>query len=145
VAHGYYSGDLQCTTRQGGSVSLYSANSSFLDMVESCAEHFPPDIYGPLASVPSSTSNLQTAPAIDRTPSTGPALNLRAGGYELSVGGAAGSGLYRSSQADVGASFQIPQGAAQVAEGLRDGAGRLWGNVRQQVADRVSRTGTPQG
>jgi len=28
-------------------------------------------------------------------------------------------------------------------EGIRDGAGRLWGNVRQRVEERVSRSETP--
>ena len=72
-----------------------------------------------------------------------PLVNLRAGGYELSVGGAGGSGLFRTGTGDAGASFQVGQ-IPQVAEGLRDGAGKLWGSVRQRVEERVSRSGTPQ-
>lgn len=116
------------------------ADDSFLDMVTACAEHFPTDIYGPpiASAAPPALSPI--------TPQTnGSGISLRAGGYELSVGGTAGSGLYRSTQGDVAASFQLPPGATQVAEGIRDGAGRLWGNVRQKVEERVSRTGTPQG
>ena len=84
-----------------------------------------------------------------RTPSPLPrpcrASTSRAGGYELSVGGAAGSGLYRANPNEVGASFQVPPQAQYVAEGIRDGAGRLWGNVRQRYEERVSRSATPQG
>ena len=110
-------------------------------MVESAAENFDPSIYGPLitSAPPTSTSTSTPAPPVN-----GPSINLRAGGYELSVGGAGGSGLYRTGTGEAGASFQIGQ-MPQVAEGLRDGAGRLWGNVRQRVEERVSRTGTPQG
>jgi vacuolar protein sorting-associated protein 45 len=108
----------------------------FLDMIESCAENFPPSIYNPPAAAVG-------APSLQ--PSTAPAgesgLNLRAGGYELNVGGAAGSGLYRTQ--DTGASFQLPGQFAPAVEGIRDGAGRLWGNVRQRVEERVSRSGTP--
>ena len=113
-------------------------------MVTACAEHFPTDIYGPPIAVPAGHASA----SLSGTPTPGGpvgGINLRAGGYELNVGGPAGSGLYRSTQGDVSASFQLPQGASQVAEGIRDGAGRLWGNVRQKVEERVSRTGTPQG
>ena len=113
-------------------------------MVESCAEHFPPEIYGPALASTTATETAQSS-SIAPPPAGGPALNLRVAGYELSVGGAAGSGLYRTTPGDVGASFQIPQGASQVAEGIKGGAGRLWGNMRQKVEERVSRTGTPQG
>lgn len=107
-------------------------------MVSSCAEHFPTDIYGP----PIVSANPPLSAPSPGGPGGG--INLRAGGYELSVGGTAGSGLYRSTTGDVAASFQLPQGATQVAEGIRDGAGRLWGNVRQRVEERVSRSGSPQ-
>lgn len=127
-------------------------------MVESSAEHFPPDIYTAPSSVggtstysfPSSSSSSTPAPGPSGTSAAGPStpgLNLRAGGYELSVGGTAGSGLYRT-QEEAGASVnlgQVGQGASSVAEGLRDGAGRLWGSVRAKVEERVSRTGTPLG
>ena len=113
-------------------------------MVESSAEHFPEDIYRPPPGVGASSSLSATpAPSISTTPApaggaggiAAPALNLRAGGYELNVGGTGGSGLYRTQPGDVGASLNL--------EGIRDGAGRLWGNVRQRVEERVSRTGTP--
>jgi hypothetical protein len=113
------------------------ADSRFLDMIESCAENFPPSIYNPPAAAPGAPSLLPTTTS---TPESG--LNLRAGGYELNVGGAAGSGLYRTTQ-DTGASFQLPGQFAPAVEGIRDGAGRLWGNVRQRVEERVSRSGTP--
>ncbi|ORY25715.1 Sec1-like protein [Naematelia encephala] len=113
-------------------------SSSFLNMVESSAEHYPPSIYGPM---PDATPSASTLPSTSSTPVPS-GINLRAGGYELSVGGAGGSGLYRTNPGDVGASFQLPQ-AQVVAEGIRDGAGRLWGNVRQRVEERVSRSGTP--
>jgi vacuolar protein sorting-associated protein 45 len=110
-------------------------------MIANAAEEFPPSIYGPLISTTTTTTS--APPSSSATPT--PGLNLRAGGYELSVGGAAGSGLYRASgNNEVGASFQIPPQAQQVAEGIRDGAGRLWGNVMQRVEERVSRAGTPQ-
>lgn len=111
-------------------------------MVEAAAEHFPQDIWQPPMGLSATTS---TVPSNSVTP--GPStsgVSLRAGGYELSVGGTAGSGLYRSSPGEVGASFEIPK-IDQVAGGIRDGAGRLWGNMKQRVEERVSRGGTPQG
>lgn len=107
-------------------------------MVDSAAEHFDPSIYGPpiITAPPTTTSTPASA-------SNGPLVNLRAGGYELSVGGAGGSGLFRTGGGDAGASFQVGQ-IPQVAEGLRDGAGKIWGSVRQRVEGRVSRSGTPQ-
>ncbi|OXC69900.1 hypothetical protein AYX13_01667 [Cryptococcus neoformans] len=117
-------------------------SSSFLDMVEAAAEHFPQDIWQPPVGLSAATS---TVPSTSVTP--GPStsgVSLRAGGYELSVGGTAGSGLYRSNPSEVGASFEIPK-IDQVAGGIRDGAGRLWGNMKQRVEERVSRGGTPQG
>lgn len=125
---------------------------SFLDMVESAAEHFPPDIYTAPSSVGGTSTSFNHAVGSGSANSASPAaaaggapgLNLRAGGYELSVGGAAGSGLYRT-QEDAGASVNLGAGASTVAEGLRDGAGRLWGSVRAKVEERVSRSGTPLG
>ncbi|KAK4689943.1 vacuolar protein sorting-associated protein 45, partial [Tremellales sp. Uapishka_1] len=123
-------------------------STSFLNMIESVAENYPQSIYAPPAgSTAPSNLNLPLLSASSSTPSlpnpapAGPAINLRAGGYELSVGGAGGSGLFRASGGnEIGASFQVPQ----IPEGIRDGAGRLWGNVRQKVEERVSRTSTPQ-
>ncbi|GFZ46321.1 Vacuolar protein sorting-associated protein 45 [Saitozyma sp. JCM 24511] len=137
----------------GGSTVHNSA--SFLDMVASCAENFLPSIYNPPSGIPASSAATPTpghSSATTPAPyggaggarADGPAINLRAGGYELSVGGSGGSGVFRTGQ-DSGATFQIGGGAQQVAEGIMDGAGRLWGNVRQRVEERVSRSATPQG
>ncbi|ORX39703.1 putative vacuolar protein sorting protein of the Sec1p/Munc-18 family,VpsB [Kockovaella imperatae] len=123
----------------GGSTVHNSA--SFLCMVEAAAEHFPPSIYGP----PINSSPVPPPPHATSSSAPQSGFNVRAGGYELSVGGAAGSGLYRANPNEVGASFQVPPQAAQVAEGIRDGAGRLWDNVRQKYEERVSRSTTPQG
>ncbi|KIR53298.1 hypothetical protein I315_04335 [Cryptococcus gattii Ru294] len=117
-------------------------SSSFLGMVEAAAEHFPQDIWQPPAGLSAATSTVPSASATPAPSTSG--VSLRAGGYELSVGGTAGSGLYRSNPSEVGASFEIPK-IDQVAGGIRDGAGRLWGNVKQRVEERVSRGGTPQG
>lgn len=111
-------------------------------MVESAAEHFPPDIYTAPSSVGGTSSSSTASPQLGSGGASAPGLNLRAGGYELSVGGTAGSGLYRT-QEEAGASVNIGAGASSVAEGLRDGAGRLWGSVRAKVEERVSRSGTP--
>ncbi|WWC61283.1 uncharacterized protein I303_103864 [Kwoniella dejecticola CBS 10117] len=144
----------------GGSMVHNSA--SFLNMVENCALNYPDSIFAPpqgqptsslLSSsntpIPSSTPTpIPTTTNTATTAANGPSINLRAGGYELSVGGAAGSGLYRTNQeAGANAQFELPKmdAVAGVAGGIRDGAGRLWGNVRQRVEERVSRGPTPQG
>ncbi|WRT66980.1 uncharacterized protein IL334_003945 [Kwoniella shivajii] len=133
--------------------SMVHNSTSFLDMVESCALHYPESIYSPPMGQPalSLLSSAAATPIPSSTPVQGgpsalPSINLRAGGYELSVGGAAGSGLYRTNQ-EGGANFELPKmdAVAGVAGGIRDGAGRLWGNVRQRMEERVSRTGSPQG
>ncbi|WWC85327.1 uncharacterized protein L201_000190 [Kwoniella dendrophila CBS 6074] len=132
--------------------SMVHNSTSFLDMVESCAAHFPDSINAPPAGQQPSSSLLSASSTSTATPipsSNAPSgINIRAGGYELSVGGAAGSGLYRTNQeAGANAQFELPKmdAVAGVAGGIRDGAGRLWGNVRQKVEERVSRGGTPQG
>ncbi|WWD15774.1 hypothetical protein CI109_100197 [Kwoniella shandongensis] len=137
--------------------SMVHNSTSFIDMVSSAAENYPTSIYAPPSNTAPSTllSNASTSalptplPSTSTTPippssASAGGINLRAGGYELSVGGAAGSGLYRTNPGEVGASFEIPK-IEQVAGGIRDGAGRLWGNVRQKVEERVSRSGTPSG
>ncbi len=121
--------------------------SSFLDLITNAAQHYPASVYNPpgnLASTgtavvplppPGSSSSANTAAAT----ANAPALNFRAGGYELSVGGAAGSGLYRASgnnAGEIGASFQI--------DGLRDGAKSFFGNLRGKVEETVQRVGTPR-
>ncbi|ODN73547.1 hypothetical protein L202_08045 [Cryptococcus amylolentus CBS 6039] len=136
----------------GGS-TIHNSNS-FLDMVEQAAEHYPESIYQPPpglstagyalppVSSSSSSANLST-PAAGEAAGNTSGVSLRAGGYELNVGGVAGSGLYRTTPGDVGATFEMPK-MDQVAGGLRDGAGRLWGNVRQKMGERASRGPTPQ-
>lgn len=119
-------------------------STSFLEMVMAAAETWPDSIYGapPNVALSSGVPSLQPSPAPGGA--GGPSINLRAGGYELNVGGAAGSGLFRSSQgSDVAANVQLGGGLQQVGEGIRDGAGRLWGNVRQRMEERASRGGTP--
>ncbi|WOO81057.1 Vacuolar protein sorting-associated protein 45 [Vanrija pseudolonga] len=122
----------------GGSTIHNSA--SFLETVSKAAETWPESVYQPPASLPAGSSAAIPAPALP----AGPSLNLRAGGYELSVGGAGGSGLYRAGTGEVGGNLSLGSGAlGQVGEGLRDGAGRLWGNVRQRMEERASRSSTP--
>lgn len=120
-------------------------SQSFLDMLSNVAEHYPPSVYGPAPSIAASaaaTTGGTVTPNIGNTaPSTAnaPAINLRAGGYELSVGGAAGSGLYRASGANPGgiaASVQL--------DGLRDGARNFFGSLRDRVETTVQRVGTPR-
>jgi hypothetical protein len=105
------------------------------------AETYPESIYAAPPNLTSGQPGLlsSSSPAPGAGPA--PALALRAGGYELSVGGAAGAGLYRSGNSDM--SLQLGGGIAHVGEGIRDGAGRLWGNVKQRMEERASRGGTP--
>ncbi|BEI85897.1 hypothetical protein CcaverHIS002_0601840 [Cutaneotrichosporon cavernicola] len=116
-------------------------STSFLDMVTAAAETWPDSIYGPPPNVAPSPG----VPSLQPSPTPGgPSINLRAGGYELNVGGTGGSGLFRSAQGnDVAANVQLGGGLQHVGEGIRDGAGRLWGNVRQRMEERASRSGTP--
>ncbi|WWC69607.1 uncharacterized protein I206_103550 [Kwoniella pini CBS 10737] len=135
--------------------SMVHNSSSFLDMVENCALNYPDSIYAPPLGQPTSSllsSSNTPIPSSSSTPipssGGGPSINLRAGGYELSVGGVAGSGIYRTNQdSGANAQFELPKmdTVAGVAGGIRDGAGKLWGNVRQKVEERVSRGPTPQG
>ncbi|KAL1411206.1 vacuolar protein sorting-associated protein 45 [Vanrija albida] len=123
----------------GGSTIHNSA--SFLDMVSKAAETWPESMYQAPAGLSAGASTIAPTPA---PAAAGPSLNLRAGGYELSVGGAGGSGLYRAGTGEVGGNLSLGSGPlAQVGEGLRDGAGRLWGNVRQRMEERASRSNTP--
>lgn len=84
---------------------------SYLQMLRSAAENFPSTIYDP---PPESASNA-------------PILNLNLGGVNVSLGGAAGSGVYRTSSDAVGVQ----------ADGLRDGVMNLIGKVKQGV-DRIA-------
>lgn len=125
-------------------------SKSFLEMISDSALHYPPSVYqapNGIASAPSLASGATETSTPIAEPNAGPyngsnnnsGLNLRAGGYELSVGGAAGSGLYRASgnnANEVGASFQI--------DGLRDGARSFFGNLRERVGETVQRVGSPR-
>ena len=84
---------------------------SFIEMVRSAATSFPASVYEP---PPGSVSSM-------------PALNLNLAGVNVSLGGPAGTGVYRSS--DEGISLQT--------EGIRDGVKSLFGRVRQGV-DRIA-------
>ncbi|TFY83867.1 hypothetical protein EWM64_g143 [Hericium alpestre] len=85
-------------------------HNTFLDMISSAAAGFPPSVYEP---PPESASN-------------GPALNLNLGGVNVSLGGPAGTGMYRTSGEQTGIQ----------ADGLRDGVRNLFGKVKQGV-DRI--------
>lgn len=131
-------------------------STSFLDMMSESAVHYPPSVYAAptgvtsmnqpggkpqldFSQLPTTPQQKQASQTQPSTPSGGGGINLRAGGYELSVGGAAGSGLYRSSGPnanEMGASFQI--------DGLRDGARNFFGNLRERVGETVQRVGTPR-
>lgn len=122
--------------------SFVHNSKSFLDMLSNAAEHYPPSVYGPppsLAAVAGNTAVSSISNAPSAPSANAPAINLRAGGYELSVGGAAGSGLYRASGANtsgIAASVQL--------DGLRDGAKSFFGNLRDRVETTVQRVGTPR-
>ena len=83
---------------------------SFLEMIESAAANFPAAVYEP---PPESASNA-------------PALNVNLGGVSLSLGGPAGTGVYRTSGESSGLQ----------ADGIRDGVRSLLGKVKQGV-DRI--------
>lgn len=83
-------------------------------MVRHAAMHFPASVFEP---PPESASNA-------------PALNLNLGGVNVSLGGPAGTGVYRTSGDSVGVQ----------ADGIRDGVLNLLGKVKQGV-DRIA---TPQ-
>ena len=84
---------------------------SFLDMVRAAATNFPASVYEP---PPGSSSNM-------------PALNLNLGGVNVSLGGPAGTGVYRTSG----------EGVSLQADGIKDGVKTLFGKVRQGV-DRIA-------
>lgn len=82
----------------------------FMEMVRSAAVSFPASVYEP---PPESAS-------------TAPALNLNLGGVNVSLGGPAGSGMYRTSGEEFGVQ----------TDGIRDGVRNLLGKVKQGV-DRI--------
>jgi hypothetical protein len=94
----------------GNVYQLTCGPQSFLEMVRSAATSFPASVYEP---PPESAS-------------TAPALNLNLGGVNVSLGGSAGTGVYRTSGEDFGVQ----------ADGIRDGVRSLIGKVKQGV-DRI--------
>jgi len=85
-------------------------SSSYLEMIRSAATCFPASVYEP---PPESAS-------------TAPSLNLNLGGVNVSLGGPAGTGMYRTSGEEFGVR----------ADGVRDGVRSLIGKVKQGV-DRI--------
>ena len=83
----------------------------YIDMLRAAAVNFPASVYDP---PPESASNA-------------PILNLNLGGVNVSLGGAAGTGVYRTSN----------EGLNVQADGLRDGVMNLIGKVKQGV-DRIA-------
>jgi len=86
-------------------------SSSYVDMIRSAASNFPSSVYEP----PPGTS------------STMPSLNLNLGGVNVSLGGPAGTGVYRTSG----------EGVSVQADGIKDGVRSLLGRVKQGV-DRIA-------
>ncbi|KAI0726478.1 vacuolar protein sorting-associated protein 45 [Fomitopsis betulina] len=86
-------------------------SSSFVEMIRSAAANFPASVYEP---PPGSSSTM-------------PVLNLNLGGVNVSLGGPAGTGVYRTSG----------EGVSLQADGIKDGVKTLFGKVRQGV-DRIA-------
>ncbi|KZT09400.1 vacuolar protein sorting-associated protein 45 [Laetiporus sulphureus 93-53] len=87
-------------------------SSSFVEMIRSAATNFPASVYEP----PPGTSSTNM-----------PSLNLNLGGVNVSLGGPAGTGVYRTSN----------EGVSVQADGLKDGVKSLLGKVKQGV-DRIA-------
>lgn len=81
-------------------------------MIRTAAASFPASVFDP----PPEGAN------------TMPSLNLNLGGVNVSLGGPAGTGVYRSAEGS-GVNLQ--------ADGIRDGVKNLLGKVRQGV-DRIA-------
>ncbi|CCA69277.1 probable vacuolar protein sorting protein VpsB [Serendipita indica DSM 11827] len=95
-----------------GGTSIHNS-SSYLAMIQSALTNFPSSFTQPPTEAPGTS-----------TPGgSGPSLNVQLGGLNLSVGGIAGTGLYRSANEGVGIQ----------ADGLRDGMKNLFGKVKQGV------------
>jgi hypothetical protein len=86
-------------------------SSSYIEMLRLAATNFPVAVYDP---PPESATNA-------------PILNLNLGGVNVSLGGPAGTGVYRTSNEGVGVQ----------ADGIRDGVMNLIGKVKQGV-DRIA-------
>jgi hypothetical protein len=82
-------------------------SSSYIEMLKSSASSFPASVFDPPTE---SVSN-------------GPSLNLHLGGVNVSLGGATGTGVYRTSSDAMGVQ----------TEGIRDGVKNLIGKVKQGV------------
>jgi hypothetical protein len=95
-----------------GGTSIHNS-SSYLATVQTALTNFPPSFILP----PTEISSGNTASG------TGPSLNVQLGNLNLSVGGAAGTGLYRGTGEGVGIQ----------ADGIRDGVKNLFGKVKQGV------------
>jgi len=93
-----------------GGTTVHNSNS-FLEMVRSAASSFPTSVFEPPPEAPSNA----------------PSLNITVGGMNVSLGGPAGTGVYRTSGKG---------GASVQAEGIRDGVRNLFGKVREGV-DRI--------
>lgn len=90
-----------------GGTSVHNS-SSYLASIQHSLSKFP--------------SNFTQAP-ISESGGAGPSLNVQLGGLNLSVGGAAGTGLYRGTGEGVGLQ----------TDGIRDGMKNLFGKVKQGV------------
>ncbi|TFY69920.1 hypothetical protein EVJ58_g126 [Rhodofomes roseus] len=82
-------------------------SSSFVDMIRSAAVNFSASVYEP---PPGSSSTM-------------PALNLNLGGVNVSLGGPAGTGVYRTSG----------EGVSLQADGIKDGVKNLFGKTTEDV------------
>lgn len=117
VGHAFCLAALACTTLHRMSDFLARRShladipERYIDMLRSAAVNFPASVYDP---PPESASNA-------------PILNLNLGGVNVSLGGAAGTGVYRTSN----------EGLNVQADGLRDGVMNLIGKVKQGV-DRIA-------
>jgi vacuolar protein sorting-associated protein 45 len=94
-----------------GGTSVHNS-SSYISMIQAAIANFPSNFTQPPADVGGTSAS-----------GSAPTLNVQLGGLNLSVGGAAGTGIYRSAGDGVGLQ----------ADGLRDGMKNLFGKVKQGV------------
>lgn len=95
-----------------GGTSIHNS-SSYISMIQSALANFPSSFTQPALE----TGGTSTAGG------SGPSLNVQLGSINLSVGGVAGTGIYRGSG----------EGVALQADGIKDGVKSLLGKVRQGV------------
>jgi vacuolar protein sorting-associated protein 45 len=91
--------------------SFYLSVHSFMDMLASATTQFPTSVYEPPPEAAAAA----------------PSLNLNLGGVNVSLGGSAGTGVYRTSGEAIGVQ----------ADSIRDGVRNLFGKARQGI-DRVA-------